>query len=213
MPVALRSGSFFFPLLSAHRHNVLEKTQDDALQTPSNSEARETPRGCLMVPGLVSEELGPASCGGKGHHRRAASLRSSSGSRGGGWFRGWSWGANPVSSLWERVAHSKGQIKRLSWRGRAARSWEARLLISHNHHCFSQVGEWDRGKAPGVAPCARAPVLLQSEWIPQPLSHLPEALSPGRTTLEGRNSEKMRCHVPRCDRGRVCANSNTTWGR
>ena len=23
----------------------------------------------------------------------------------------------------------------------------------------------------------------------------------------------MRCHVPRCDHGRVCANSNTTWGR
>lgn len=113
------------------------------------------------------------------------------------------------------MAHNKGQIKRLSqwcWRGRAARSWEARLLITHNHHCFSQVGEWGRGKAPGVARCARAPMPLQSEWIPQPLSHLPEALSPGRTTLEDRNSEKMRCHVPRCDRGRVCANSNTTWG-
>lgn len=129
-----------------------------------------------------------------------------------GWFRGRSWGANPVSSLWERVAHSKGQIKRLSWRGRAAQSWEARLLISHNL-CFSQVGEWDRGKAPELRPVRRAPVLLQSEWIPQPLSHLPEASPPGRTTLEGGNSEKMRCHVPRCDRGRVCANSNTTWGR
>lgn len=72
---------FCFVFLSAHRHIVPERTQDDALQTPPNSEARESPdhaRGCLTAPGLGRRE--PVPSGEGGDAAGAASSRPSPGS-------------------------------------------------------------------------------------------------------------------------------------
>lgn len=62
----------------------------------------------------------------------------------------------------------------------------------------------------GVASCSKASVLPRNKWIPQPPPPHPPLRGP--PTLEGRNSEKMRCHVRRCACGRVCANCSNTWG-
>lgn len=123
-------------------------------------------------------------------------------------------GVNSVSSLWEHAVNNKGQIKtttvvvpegtRLKIVGSRAMNLTSAAFL-----------KWENGvvrEHPGVARCSKAPVLPQNEWIPQPLPYHSQALPPGCTTLEGRNLEKMRCHVRYCARGRVCANSSNTWG-
>lgn len=125
-------------------------------------------------------------------------------------------GANPVRSPWEHVADDKGQIKTTELvvpQGRAARSWEAWLLIPHNEHCFSHVGEWGlarpappRPPHPAPSPSSCGPAARTDPAASSPTSPWP------CTTLEGRSSEKMRRHVRHRARGRVCAAAPATRG-
>lgn len=146
------------------------------------------PRGCLMAPELVAEGLGAYFLWRrKGRRRSCKSLTLPRKQAGGGGERTAIGVRIQFPASGKTLLIIRVKLKRLSswcWQRRAARSWEARLLITHNQHCFSHVGEWGRGKDPGVARCSQAPVVPQNEWIPQPLAHLPEALSLGCTTRE-----------------------------
>lgn len=186
------------------------RAHGDALQTTPNSEVRETP----TTPGEVAKGRGPAPWG-RGRAPRRLRIHDPSQEAGGVGVGGrWPRGATPVPRLCqEHMVKNRGQVKttkRVVRAGRAAWSREARPFITHTERRSSR---WENGaaRAPHPAP-EKASVLrgrdgFRSLPAPPPL----RGPAPGCTTLEGRNSEKMRCHVRHRARGRVCANSGNTW--